>query len=131
MNEGFDQWLRLNKNLSGPISEWGRVTNEMYRRLLQQNLTLLGDRLELLSDQCRRLSTARKPEEFVSILKDCCSEGTKATVKEMETVLHSSMENMEEISKLCGSSLREPFIAATKTAERTMEKATEKNERHR
>lgn len=127
MNEGLEQWVRLNRNFAGPVGEWNKTTSEILRRIYQQNLSLLGEQFELLSDQCKRLSAAKKPEELISIYKDIYTEGTTAAMKGLDKYLRLSMESVEDFSKCCSMSFREPFTSAFKSAER----AVEKTERHK
>lgn len=117
-SEDFEQWFKLNKGLTHPLSGWSKAVTEIWRRTTQQNLELIGENFSRLSDQLKRLSNVKKPEDLLTFQKDCLNENISATIENVQKILQLSMENFEEFTKLYGSSWREPIIQATKTAEK-------------
>jgi uncharacterized protein with HEPN domain len=105
--EGYDQWIKINKNMTAPVTEWNKATSELCQRMAQQNLELIGENFSRLSDQLKRFTNIRKPEDFLNLQKEVFNEDVTATIECMQKIIHTSMENMEEFTKLCGSSLRE------------------------
>lgn len=101
--EGFDQWLKMSKYLSSPMGDWNKTFTEIVRRTTQQNLEIIGDNFARLSDQCKRLSHVRKPEDLINLQKDILSEDIAASINNTQTLVHTAMENMEEMTKLCGT----------------------------
>jgi len=120
--EGFEQWFKNAKNMSVPFNEWNKAATDILRRTTQENIDLLGDNLSLFSDQLKRMSNAKKPEDFINIQKDCINEGMSAAIESMQKIVNLSMKNMEEITKLYGSALREQTRAAQKSTQDKSEK---------
>lgn len=101
--EGFEQWFKMNKNMTGPLNEWNKTCTEMGRRIAQQNLEILGDNISRLSDRLKRLSSIRKPEDFFNLQKECLQEDMTAAIEGTQKLIHTTMQNMEEFTKLWGS----------------------------
>ena len=116
--EGFEQMFKMNKNMSQPLQEWNKNCTEMCRRIAQQNLDLISDNVTRLSDQLKRFTHAKKPEDFFNLQKDCMNEDMAATMETVQKVIHTSMENMEQLTKMCGTAMREPMHAMEKERER-------------
>lgn len=117
--EGYSQWTKLNKQFAEPMSEWHKVTTELCQRLTEQQLDIMGEHLSRMSNQLKRLTNVRKPEDFINLQKECLSEDVTAAIECMQKVIHTSMENMEEIANICGSALREHGnLPAAKSSER-------------
>lgn len=110
--EGFDQWLKMSKYLSSPMGDWSKTLTEIIRHTTQQNLEMIGENFSRLSDQCKRLSHARKPEDLLNLQKDILNEDITVAINNTQTLIHTTVENMEEITKLCGTSnpLRETLV---------------------
>jgi hypothetical protein len=124
-NENFEQWYKLNKNLGAPISDFTKALTIIGKRVSEQNIELLEENTTRLSDQFKRLSNVKKPEDFFELQKDCFNENMSAGVETLQKLMQTSMENLEEISKLWST-------AATKISDTAIEKAhkyTEKMER--
>lgn len=115
--DNFEQWYKLNKNLSAPLQEWNKTTTELFQKITQHNLEIMTDNVSRFSEQLKRLSNAKKPDEFITIQKDCINEDISATITNFQKIVHNTLENIEEISKLCGT-LYEPTTFTTKTRER-------------
>lgn len=101
--EGYDQWFKLNKNISAPLTELNQATTTMYKHMTEQHLELLGDNFTRLSDQLKRFTNARKPEDFINLQKECMNENITATIEGFQKILQTSMENFEEFTKLCNT----------------------------
>ena len=100
--EHYDHWFKANKNFATPLTEWNKATAEICQRAAQKNLELIGDNFSLLSDQLKRFTSIRKPEELVTLQKECLAENMNAAAECLQKIMHISMENMEEFTKLCG-----------------------------
>lgn len=117
----------------GSLTSLGKVTTDIYRRTAHENLELISDNLSRLSDQFKKLSNIKKPEDLISLQKECLSEDITATIQTSQKLMHLFMQNMEDLTHLY-SDMRDTAISATKSAARNAvknaEKATEKAERH-
>lgn len=102
--EGLEQLMKSSKNFSNPFIEWNHLTTELYKHVAEENLEIMGEHFSRLSDQLKRLSHTKKPEDFFNIMKDCINEDITATVENSQKILHSSIAQMEECMKLCGTS---------------------------
>lgn len=125
--EGFEQWFKLNKNMTNPMNEINKAATEICRRSAQHNMELIGENVTRLSDQLKRFSNVRKPEDFFNLQKECLNEDMSALMKNMQELSQNALENFEELSKILGST-------AAKVTESTVEKAhthkyTEKSEK--
>lgn len=120
--EGFEQWFKLNRNLSTPLSDWSKTTTELFRRTAQQHLEIMEENFSRWSDQIKRLSNVKKPEDFLNLQKDCMSENMNATLENIQKLTQISMKNVEELSKLCVS-FREPITPKSMDKEREKERS--------
>lgn len=102
--EGFEQWFKGNKNWSLPISEWSKTTTEICRKATQENLEIISENFNRFSDHLKHLSTIRKPEEWISVPKDCLDKELSAATQMMQRVMNIYMQNIEAFSKLCSAS---------------------------
>lgn len=99
--EGYDQWFKVNKNVALPMAEWNKVTTELCQKITQQNLELMGENFSRVSDQLKRLTSIKKPEDMLSLQKECLDEDLKATMEWTHKYIQLLMENMEVFTKLC------------------------------
>lgn len=102
-NHGFESFLNMGKNLQHPMSDLSKASTEICQRLVQENIEILEDNVSRFSDQLKRLARVRRPEELVSLQKDCFNEDVSAAIQNMQKYVHMSMESMEEFTKLAGS----------------------------
>jgi methyl-accepting chemotaxis protein len=102
-NDGFEQFIKMNKNLTGPLNDMYKLWTEMYQHAAQQNLELVSESIARFSDQIKRLANARKPEELLNEQRNCLNEDVSAAVNAMQKVVHNNMESLEEMTKLCGT----------------------------
>lgn len=109
----------------GSLSSVGKATQEIYRRTAKENLEMISENLERLSDQVRRLSSVKKPEDLLTLQKECLSEDITATIQSTQRLMHLYMQNMEELTKVY-SSVRDSAISATKSAAKSAVKHAEK-----
>ena len=116
LTEGFEQWFKGNKNFISPLSEWNKVTTDMCRRAAQQNVEIMGEQISRFSDQLKRLSSVKKPEDFFTLQKECLNEDITAYLECMQKLMQITLTNMEECTKLCTSIHQEP---TAKTTEKT------------
>lgn len=120
--EGFEEWIKMNKNLTAPINELNKASTEIYKRITDQNLELFGENLSRFTEQLKRLGSIKKPEDFINLQKDMMGENITGTIETLQKVIHMNMETMEEIAKLWGST-------AAKISEKAVEKAQRYTER--
>lgn len=102
-HDGFEQFIKLNKNLSGPFTEWHKLMMDLYQHTAQQNLEIFSENVSRFSDQLKRLANVHKPEELLNEQRNIINEDVNATVETMQKVIHTNMESMEEMTKLCGT----------------------------
>lgn len=88
--QGFEQ-SQLN-NIS-------KSATEVFRTLAEQQLEILSGNISLVSDQIKRLSNAKNPTDFLTTQKECLAEGVNTTVKNMQKVLNTSLESMQQLTK--------------------------------
>jgi hypothetical protein len=114
-NENIEQWFKLNKNIGTPVSEMNKATTDMCKRIAEQNLELIEENIARFSNQVKRLSNVRSPEELINLQKDCLSENITAGMETTQKIIQMGMENVEEVSKLLGTT-------ASKVSEKVVEK---------
>lgn len=127
--EGIEQLLKANKGFTAPLGEWNKVSADLGRRLLEQNLELLSDDLEiisenfsLLSDQLRRVSHVKKPDELMNVVRDCMNENINTSIENSQRLLRSTMEHFQEAVKACGIMQEESLKTVRKEKEREKER---------
>jgi len=120
--EGFDQWIKMNKNMTGPLTEWSKATTELCQKTMQQNLELMGENISRASNQLKRLTTVRKPEDLLNLQKECFNEGLTALLENTQKIIHTTMQNIEELTKLGGSTLRESTMRDNTSSSKGSEK---------
>ena len=101
--DGFEQFLKMNKNATGPLNEWYKLMMDLYQHTAQQNLEILSENVSRFSDQLKRVANVHKPEELLNEQRNILSEDVNAAVETMQKVIHTNMESMEEMTKLCGT----------------------------
>jgi len=82
---------------------------------MENNLDIIGENCSRLSEQLKRLTKVKKPEELLSIQKECFNENIKATVNNFQKLVRIGTENMEELTRMWGT-LREPVVTAAQHA---------------
>jgi len=123
ITDGFEQWLKLNKNLNTPITEWGKASSELYRHLSEENIEILNETLSRVAEQMKRLSNVRSPEDLLNLQKECISEDVHAMIKHWQKISHLQQEGVEECIKSVSGTLHE----STKgVVERSREKDKER-----
>lgn len=115
-----DQWFKSSKSFATPLNEWNKTTNEMCQRFTQQQLSLISTHFSRVSEQMKRFTSVKKPEDFMQLQKECLQENIAASIESMQNMLLMTMENLEELSKLCQIQ-RETVATSSHT------KSTEKN----
>jgi hypothetical protein len=121
--EGFEQWFKLNKNMTGPLNELGKTATDICRRSAQQNLEIIGENLNRFSDQMKRLSNVRKPEDLINLQRECLNEDISAVMENTQKLAHNAMENYEELSRIWGSTAAKVTENAVEKAQKYTEKA--------
>ncbi len=120
-SDGFEQWFKLNKGWTTPSNEWTKVTTDLCRRTTEQQLEMMSETISRVSQQLKRLSNAKKPEDFMNVQRDIINEDMTASIEAVQQIIHTSLENMEEVTKLCGT--------ACHTTSTPNKMTTEKSER--
>lgn len=116
-HEGFEQWFKMNRNMTAPFNEFNKITTELWKHVTQQHLEVIEENFSLWSDQMNRLANVKKPEDFANYLKECTNENIHMALQHIQKLIHTSMKNMEEFSKI-----GVPFREATKPMEKEREK---------
>ncbi len=99
--ENYEQWFKTSKSFATPLNEWNKTTQEMCQRFTQQQMSLISNQCSRFSEQMKRLTNVKKPEDFVQLQKECLHENIAASIENMQNILLMTMENLEELSKLC------------------------------
>lgn len=101
-NESFEQWYK-NKNFFTPTNEWSKQVTEgchLCQQMAQKNLELANENVLRLSDQFKRLTNIKKPEDFFNLQRDVINENMTACIQSMQTLLSTCAEGMDECMKL-------------------------------
>lgn len=112
----FEQWFKLNKNLSAPFGEMNKATTDMFKRLSEQNLECVEENIARYTEQLKRLSHVKSPEEWWNLQRECLMENMQAGIETSQKWLQLNRENMEELSSLYSNT-------AAKVSEKVVEKA--------
>ncbi|OGT42141.1 MAG: hypothetical protein A3F42_06140 [Gammaproteobacteria bacterium RIFCSPHIGHO2_12_FULL_37_34] len=102
-NENFEQWYK-NKNLFTPTNEWGKQVTELChicQHMAQKNLEMTNENVFRWSDQFKRLTNIKKPEELLNLQRDFINENMSACMQGMQTLMSTCAEGMDEYMKLC------------------------------
>ena len=89
------------------LNEWGKATAEFYQRLTQQNLDWMGEHCSRKSDQLKRLTHIRKPEDLINLQKDCFNEDMRELIESSQRWIHASIENMEYLTRMYESTVHD------------------------
>lgn len=114
--EGYEQWFKLNKNWSSPLTEWNKATTDICKRMATQNLEFISENYTRFSERLKRLSSIKKPEDLLNLQREMLNEDMTLALENMQKLIHISMENMDELAKLWGTT-------AAKITEKAVEKA--------
>ncbi|MBA3661754.1 MAG: phasin family protein [Gammaproteobacteria bacterium] len=98
--EGFDQLFKINKNLTTPLNDATRLAAEICRRNAQKNLELVGENVLLFTNQLKRLSEIRQPQDLLYLQKNAMTEGLAIGMDTLQKVINLSMENIASMTKL-------------------------------
>lgn len=115
--EGFEQWIKSTKDFGAPMGELNKATTDICKRMAEENLQLLNENFSLMSDQLKRLSSIKRPEDYLNVLRECINEDISASIENTQRLMHSTMEHMEECAKLWGS-VRDQSSRAVDRAEK-------------
>jgi uncharacterized protein YoxC len=101
--DSFEQFIKSNKNFTGPLNDYYKLMMDLYQHTAQQNLEILSENVSRFSDQLKRLANVHKPEELLNEQRNILSEDVNVAVETLQKVMHTNLESMEEMSKLCGT----------------------------
>lgn len=127
--EGFEQWFKMNKNFVNPMGELGRASTEIYQHMMEQQLEIVGENFSRLSNQLQRLSSVKDPQSLLKVQKDCINEDVSAAIENTQKMIHIAMESMEEFTKVCQSTMREPAMNVAKTMEKESKHHRDRDDR--
>lgn len=127
--ESMEQLLKANKNLSAPLSEWNKLTADTIRRILEENIELLSEDFQILSEnfsllshQLDRISHVKKPDEYMSVVRECVNENINKSIENSQRLLRASMDHFQEAVKACGTIQETTLKTTIKDKERERER---------
>ena len=109
-NESFEQWYK-NKNFFTQPNELSKQVTELChicQHTAQKHLELANENVFRLSDQFKRLTNVKKPEDLFNLQRDFINENMHACIQGMQTFMSACAENVDECMKLC-----KPFYTST------------------
>ncbi|OGT37688.1 MAG: hypothetical protein A3F11_11300 [Gammaproteobacteria bacterium RIFCSPHIGHO2_12_FULL_37_14] len=109
-NENFDQWYKT-KNPFTSSNEWSKQITEIChicQHMTQKNFELANENVFRLSDQFKRLTEVKKPEELLHLQRDFINENMNACMQGMQTFITSCTECIDE-----GMKMSKPLYTAT------------------
>ena len=129
-SESLDQWFKANKNFTNPFMEWNKLATEICRHVAEQNIELLGENVSRMSEQLKRISHVKRPDDLLNLQKEIITEDVAAVIENTQKVIHLALESMEQCTKLCGT-MRDTTVSAVNLAtkhqkEKVKERETEK-----
>lgn len=98
--ENFEQWYKQSKNFANPMNELNKTMTDLCRRATQEGLEIVSDNVSLLSDQMKRLSNIRKPEDYLNLTREYMTENMNASMSNVQKIMQLSMRTLEEMSHL-------------------------------
>jgi hypothetical protein len=98
--ESSQQWFQFNKNWATSLSSFNKITTETFRDLARQNLELIGENFNRFSDQMRRFSSIKRPEELIDFGRECINENISSNIETLQKILQMYLTNMESFSEL-------------------------------
>lgn len=113
--EGFEQWFKTNKNLTAPMGEWNKAATDIYKRMAEQNIALISENFERLSEQLKKFTNIKKPEDILAFQKESVTENINAMIEGWQKLAHMEIESFDAYMKLWTSAFRE---TATKSYEK-------------
>lgn len=117
--EGFEQWVKLNQNLTAPLAELNKTTTQMLQKVYQQQIEMTSDNIARISNQIKRMGHVKKPEEMMTLQKECISENISSAVDNMQKLIQISMQNFEELTKTYGGYTSSQSSEQGKTVSKT------------
>lgn len=114
--EPLEQILKMSKNLASPLNELNKISMECAKRITDQQLELISETTARTASQIKKLSSVKKPEEFVELQREIITENLNASLAAAQKIFKLSMENMETLTKSVGE-------ATAKATEKVVEKA--------
>ena len=113
----FEQWAKFTKN-NHPFTTWNKAFTEMTHRLTQQNLEMIGKNITRTSEQIKRLTTAKKPEDFWTMQREIVTENMGSVLESMQQWTRMMTDNIEECADLCKTN-QETANTTSKTQEKS------------
>lgn len=121
-SEAFEQWFKASKNLNIPnipLGNWNKNATQAFNHILENNLKCIGECVantqKAISSQLKCLSSTN-PENLLNAQKECINEGISTAVTNMQKIINTALENLDEFTMLYSN--REQ-MSATKPTEKT------------
>ena len=102
LNDSFEQWYK-NKNMFTSNNEWSKQASEfcnILQHTAQRNLEIINENVFRCSDQFKRLTSIKRPEEFLSLQKDIFNDNMCAAMQNIQSFMSSYAECTEECMQL-------------------------------
>ena len=108
ITEGFEQYYKLSKNFMNPLNnDVSKTVLELCRRVNQGALEIAGDNLNRTAEQMKRFSSVKRPEELLTLQKECLTENLSAVMSDIQKWVTLSLGSFEEVSKNFSSHLKD------------------------
>jgi hypothetical protein len=127
--ESSQQWFQFNKNWANSVNSFNQITTQTFRDLARQNLELIGENFNRFSDQMRRFSTIKRPEEFVDLGRECINENISASVETLQNILQMYLTNIDKLSEATQEAGRETMQQARHATGATKERKSGKSKK--
>jgi hypothetical protein len=125
--EGFQQWFKMNKNFGSPLMGWNKACAGMYQSISEQQLELLSGNLTLLSDQLKRFSQIKTPEDYFNLSRDVIQEDMNTLINNLQILLQATLLQLEEFINLTNTYTEKATKAAKSMGNKSSEKDKEKS----
>lgn len=114
--EPLEQVLKFSKSFVNPLNDLNKITMSCCKKLADQQLELISENTARTASQIRKLSSVKKPEEFIELQREILTENLNAGLAAAQKIFKLSMENMETLTKSIGET-------TAKATEKVVEKA--------
>lgn len=90
-----------NASLFNSFGTWNKLASDMCERITKQQMEFIGENVNRYSHQLQRLSHVTQPEEFINLQKEFVETNTSAAIKNLQSLIETSIENINEITSCC------------------------------
>lgn len=126
-SDNYEQWfnLNLNRNLGLPLNELNKTTSEILKRSAERNLEIYAEAFTRFTDQLKRLSSIKKPEDLLNLNKEFFNENVSALIDDSDKITQTISENLHDLTKLL-STFRDPMATTAKMMEKVMDNKSDR-----